>query len=198
MSFRPHGTDRLVGQMLAMRAYLPLEGAAGGMPGATTDLEIHHARRPAEAGVDGGRRRGRARPARPSRSAAPAAAVWAIRSIGIPAAVAADVAARSARRRRGAADLRGGARRTGRPRRAETARRRSSLRRSRLRRAAPARRPFTGAVNDGPSLPLYPGIRHRGGIAYVEASGTPLAAAPDHWTDGCPVLESRTGRGPAS
>ena len=38
--FRPHGTDRLVGQMLAMRAYLPLEGAAGGMPGATTGLAV--------------------------------------------------------------------------------------------------------------------------------------------------------------
>ena len=28
--------------MLAMRAYLPLEGAAGGMPGARTELRILH------------------------------------------------------------------------------------------------------------------------------------------------------------
>ena len=42
VSFPPHGTDRLVGQMLAMRAYLPLEGAAGGMPGARSELWIRH------------------------------------------------------------------------------------------------------------------------------------------------------------
>src|SRR5512142_934897 len=35
VTFRPHGTDRLVGQMLGMRAYVPLEGIAGGLPGAT-------------------------------------------------------------------------------------------------------------------------------------------------------------------
>lgn len=43
LTFEPHGTDRLVGQMLAMRAYLPLEGAAGGLPGATTELLLHRA-----------------------------------------------------------------------------------------------------------------------------------------------------------
>ena len=35
-----------------------------------------------------------------------------------------------------------------------------------------------------------------GGRAYAEASGAPLADAPDHFTDGCPVLESEPGPGP--
>src|SRR2546430_16147090 len=43
MPLRPHGTSRLVGQMLGMRAFVPLEGAAGGMPGATTELLLHRA-----------------------------------------------------------------------------------------------------------------------------------------------------------
>jgi N-methylhydantoinase B len=31
----------------------------------------------------------------------------------------------------------------------------------------------------------------RGDVAYAAASGTPIAVAPDHFTDGCPVLETR-------
>ena len=46
------------------------------------------------------------------------------------------------------------------------------------------------------SLPLYPGVRHHDGIAYAVASGTPLTRSPHHWTDGCPVVESRPGPGP--
>jgi N-methylhydantoinase B len=38
-------------------------------------------------------------------------------------------------------------------------------------------------------LPLYPGIVQRGAVAFAERSGAPLAVAPDHWTDGCAVLE---------
>ena len=44
---------------------------------------------------------------------------------------------------------------------------------------------------DGPEVPLYPGIVQRGDVALAEASGRPLATAPDHWTDGCPVLIER-------
>ena len=40
MGFRPHGTERLVGSMLGMRRWLPLEGAAGGLPGACTRFLI--------------------------------------------------------------------------------------------------------------------------------------------------------------
>ncbi len=28
----------------------------------------------------------------------------------------------------------------------------------------------------------------RGNVAYSEVSGAPLAVAPHHWTDGCPVI----------
>src|SRR5205085_6221892 len=38
----PHGTGELLGEMLASRRFLPLEGAAGGSPGATTSLRIRH------------------------------------------------------------------------------------------------------------------------------------------------------------
>jgi N-methylhydantoinase B len=38
---------------------------------------------------------------------------------------------------------------------------------------------------------LYPGIRHRDGVAYAAESGAALTVAPHHWTDGCPTLEER-------
>src|ERR1700684_2894352 len=43
MSPMPHGTDKLTGEMLASREWLPLPGAAGGAPGATTSLRIRRA-----------------------------------------------------------------------------------------------------------------------------------------------------------
>jgi N-methylhydantoinase B len=42
-------------------------------------------------------------------------------------------------------------------------------------------------------VPLYPGVVQQGAVAYAEASGAPLAVAPDHWTDGCPVLIEHLG-----
>jgi N-methylhydantoinase B len=50
----------------------------------------------------------------------------------------------------------------------------------------PLNRPGTGA-------PLYPGIEQHGDIAYATASGAPLARAPDHWTDGCPIIDELIG-----
>src|SRR5262249_7255489 len=45
--------------------------------------------------------------------------------------------------------------------------------------------------------PLYIGVVQRGALAISERSGAPLAVAPDHWTDGCPVLvETRSDFGP--
>ena len=40
-------------------------------------------------------------------------------------------------------------------------------------------------------MPLYPGVVQRGNVAYAAESGTPLAVAPDHWTDGCPTVVER-------
>jgi N-methylhydantoinase B len=44
------------------------------------------------------------------------------------------------------------------------------------------------------ALPLYPGVEQRGRVAHAIESGAALARAPDHWTDGCPMLEERRGR----
>jgi N-methylhydantoinase B len=196
VSFRPHGTDRLVGQMLAMRAYLPLEGAAGGLPGARTELRIRHR--------DGQRERISTAAAGVVVEAGEAFEIRCASGGGIgdptermPQLVADDVA-------------------HGRLTTAEateiygvvldedgsvlpdaTQENRQALRMDRLRQATPPVRPFAGPAGSGPALPLYPGVVHRGGIAFANASGAPLAAAPSHWTDGCPVLESLPGPGPA-
>jgi N-methylhydantoinase B len=195
--FRPHGTDRLIGQMLAMRAYLPLEGAAGGMPGATTGLAVRRR--------DGSRT--------PVSTAAAGVVVEAGEAFEIrctsgggvgdpllrePAKVAADVA-QGLLSTAEAARVYGVIVRSGKVSQAATARKRSSIRQERLRRAAPPAIPFTGqapALGEAASLPLYPGIRHRAGIAYAERSGTPLARTPNAWTSGCPVLQSAPGPGP--
>jgi len=75
---------------------------------------------------------------------------------------------------------------------------RAERRAARLAAAEPAARPITDAPAfraDGEAAPLYPGVVQQGAIAYGEASGTPLAFAPDHWTDGCPVLVEHSGNG---
>jgi N-methylhydantoinase B len=197
VSFQPHGTDRLVGQMLAMRAYLPLEGAAGGMPGARTELRIRH---------------GDGRRERVSTAAAgvvvEAGEAFEIRcasggGIGDPleriSQVVADDVAHGRLTTAEAADIYGVVLdETGTVRPDATKKRRVSLRTQRLRRATPPVRPFAGPATptDAPAFPLYPGVEHRGGVAFARASGEPLASAPSHWTDGCPVLESAPGPGP--
>jgi N-methylhydantoinase B len=78
---------------------------------------------------------------------------------------------------------------------AATTRKRTEMREDRLRRAEPPVRPVSdgdlGRSTDGGEWPLYPGVVQRGAVAYSLQSGAPLAVAPDHWTDGCPVLEER-------
>ncbi len=69
------------------------------------------------------------------------------------------------------------------------------MRRERLARAEPARKPLScGSIEiSGDALPIYPGVVQRGTVAVAEASGAPLARAPDHWTEGCPTLIERRG-----
>src|SRR5262249_27531783 len=43
MSFSPYGGAELSGEMLGLREAIPLEGAAGGYPGATTEYWIYRA-----------------------------------------------------------------------------------------------------------------------------------------------------------
>jgi N-methylhydantoinase B len=186
-----------VGQMLAMRAYLPLEGAAGGMPGARTEMWIRHG--------DGQRERVSTAAAGVVVEAGQAFEIRCASGGGIgdpldrlPQLVADDVA--HGRLTVAEADESYGVvlDETGGVLADATKKRRTARRNDRLRRAAAPARPFDGPVTDtdGPALPLYPGVVHRGGVAVASASGAPLAAAPAHWTDGCPVLETAPGPGP--
>ena len=73
-----------------------------------------------------------------------------------------------------------------------TAAARAAARRARLARAHPPAVPVDADLDVvGPEFPLYPGVVQRGNVAVAEASGRALALAPDHWTDGCPVLVDR-------
>jgi N-methylhydantoinase B len=203
VTFRPHGTDRLTGQMLGMRAYVPLEGIAGGLPGATTQLRI--LRR------DGSESRVGTAAAGVVVDAGEAFQIRCSSGGGVgdpvrrdPAMVAVDVAedrlsAAEAKEVYGVVlgdgdgadvDLKA------------TVARRRTIQRQRLRRAGAATRPVdpdkARVPAQGDDVPLYPGVVQRGSVAVAARSGAPLAVAPDHWTDGCPVLEERRpGPGPA-
>jgi N-methylhydantoinase B len=50
------------------------------------------------------------------------------------------------------------------------------------------------ASQRGQGLPLYPGVEQHGSAAHSILSGATLAASPDHWTDGCPILEEQRDR----
>lgn len=198
MGFTPHGTERLMGATLGMRRWLPLEGAAGGLPGACTRFLIHRADGTAEeipthaSGVvlepgetfqflcaGGG---GFGDPLE-----RPLEAIIEDLALGRLSQSEAEVVY-------GVVFGSGGA-----PDDEATASHREELRRSRLARAEPPTRPVPEGttVPEGDDLPLYPGVVHRGGIAYSETSGAALALAPGHWTDGCPVLvEHRPEGGP--
>jgi N-methylhydantoinase B len=200
MSFRPHGIGEMSGTTFGMRRWLPLPGAAGGAPGACNEFLVHRADgsvEQLEINASGIR---------------VAAGDWFQMRLpnggGFgdpldrePAAVVADVE----EARYGAdeaveiygvvlsADGRFDAR--------ATEQQRAKLRFQRLASATPARRRVTdveaAGLPGGDGAPIYPGVTQRGCVAYAEASGAPLAIAPDHWTDGCPVhVERRWPDGP--
>ncbi|MFL6239823.1 MAG: hydantoinase B/oxoprolinase family protein [Actinomycetes bacterium] len=192
MGLTPHGPERLTGEMLASRQYLPLQGAAGGRPGVTTALRIHRADGSSErvstsaSGVT-------LRDAEVFEFACASGGGFGDPLDRDPAAVALDVVTGRlsaddaidayAVVTDAAGNVDEGA----------TARARSTVRRDRLQRARPARKPVADAValpSTG-AQPLYPGVVQRGHVAVAAASGAPLAFAPDHWTDGCPVIEER-------
>ena len=188
-SFRPHGVDEIVGTIFGMRRWLPLQGLAGGRPGACNELIVHRG--------DGS-----------SRTLELATSGALVREgdwyemrmacgggFGDPldreaAAVERDVGhgrfnAEVARRSYGVV--------VGDPE--ATAALRQTMRRERLSRARPARKPLSTRDVEivGAAQPIYPGVLQRGAIAVAEQSGAPLARAPDHWTDGCPTLIERRG-----
>jgi N-methylhydantoinase B len=198
MRFSPYGTGDGVmsGQMLGMRRFLPQEGMAGGRPGATTEFWIT-------------RRDGTRDAVSITAAGVPLAEgeVFEFRcasggGAGDPlfrplAAVEADVragrlSAEEARTAYGAV--------VGDPSATEALR--ASRLRDRLAAADPPLRPVAPGTGlrdlaSAAPVPLYHGVVQRGTVAVAEASGAVLAAAPDHWTDGCPVLvEPMPGDGP--
>ncbi|MCU1463658.1 MAG: hypothetical protein JWO37_3733 [Acidimicrobiales bacterium] len=190
MGLTPHGAERLTGEMLASRQWLPLPGAAGGSPGATTALTLRRSSGTEEAVSTSA-----------SGVVIEAGDVFefACASGGgfgdpldrDPGDVVADVAEGRITEEDGlqlygvvvdaigAVDI------------AATEAGRDQTRHGRLRRAFPPVMPVADdvAVPDAEPRRLYPGVAQRGAIAVAEASGAPLAIAPRHWTDGCPFLE---------
>ena len=201
MAFSPHGTDRLVGAMLGMRRWFPLDGNAGGRPGATTEFVVRRADGAVEdvaahtvglvvgagdvfefrCGSGGG---------------------WGDPLDRDPGLVERDVDAGmiSAAEAEEVYGVRVGDE-------AGTERVREAARARRLAGALPAPVPppdaDAPAVVSGRGLsavPLSPGVEQRGGVAFAEATGTPLAVAPGQWADGCPRTEEPLrppGAGPA-
>ncbi len=197
MQFRPHGTDQLVGSLIAVREEFPLSGTAGGQPGATTEFILHHA----EAGDTP--IAGKASGVVVGEQAALEFRLGSGGGHGDPLERDPDQVAREVRQGRltagQAGDVYGVIVAEGQADPAATQRRRAGLLGARLAAATPARRaapepdgegaPEPDGDGSGPDLPLYPGIVQRGRHAYAAASGACLAHAPDPWTDGCPTIE---------
>ena len=187
----PSGEAVLSGNMAGTRGWCPTPGLAGGRPGARTSFRVVRADGEVEelgmqaTGVvlhEGDR----------FELTAGSGGGFGDPLTREPAAVARDVAGG----RIGAAEaedvygvvLTG----DGEPDAAATRARRQALGRQRLDRAAPPARPAPAtdaAAARSDVHALFPGIVQRGRLAVAESSGAPLATAPAHWTEGCPVLE---------
>jgi N-methylhydantoinase B len=192
----PYGTDRLVGQMLGIREWLPLPGLAGGSPGSTTEFLVHRA--------DGSVERVSSiaadvviQPGETFELRCPSAGGFGDPLDRAPGAVADDVAEEWYAAEEAAAVYGVVLDPSGVPDLAATDERRAALRADRLRRATPAVRELTvddvAGKDEGETMPFTPGVVQHGSVAYAEASGAPLAIAPDPWTDGCPVIEESLG-----
>ena len=194
MKFQPYHTEQLVGEMLGIREWMPLEGAAGGWPGVTASFLRHR--------VDG----------TVERISTKASGVVLARGESFefrcptaggtgdpldrdPGAVAQDVedelmSVQDANEVYGVLLLGDGT-----PDVDATHRRRSEILSDRLERATPPVRPLSdqdvAGLLSGDEMPVYPGVVHRGSVVFAKVSGAPLAIAPYHWTDGCAVLEER-------
>ncbi|MEA3132286.1 MAG: N-methylhydantoinase [Gammaproteobacteria bacterium] len=198
MAYKPYGAAQLTGVMLGMREWLPLPGFAGGMPGANTEFAIRRAdgRRDIVSGHASG-------------VVLNADDVFEFRlgsggGFGDPLERVAAEVARDVRQGRltvlEASSVYGVVvDSSGTPDAAATDRCRADLSRARLLNAAPAVKPLVQSVHasrtaPGSGMTLYPGVEQKGAIAYAVSSGAALALAPDHWTDGCPVLDELRGQ----
>ena len=185
MGFEPWGTGPLSGEMLASRRWLPLPGAGGGAPGATTLLLIHHPDGSTEE-VSTSQGGVRLQPGATFEFRCASGGGFGDPLDRDPAAVATDVA--SGRLRSSDAlecygvvldddDA------TDHTRRTRKAERRSA--------AHPPLTPISSDASEpADGSPLYPGVVQVGRVARAERSGAALAVAPDHWTDGCATIET--------
>jgi N-methylhydantoinase B len=196
LRLRPHGVDRLDGTMFGMRRWLPLPGVAGGRPGSCNEFLVHRSDGSVEqiaantSGVELG-------VADSFELRLPSGGGYGDPLDRDTRAVARDVAdgrfTDAAARAIYGVVLDGELDRELAVDGPATEALRDAMRADRLARARPATRlparDRLPAGYAGTELPLFPGVVQRGDVAVAAVSGAPLAVAPDHFTDGCPVLE---------
>ena len=194
MIFQPHLIDRIYGVTMAKKEHLPNSGVAGGRPGGGSELWIHRPDGSREA-VDNHTMGVELRAGESFEFKSSSGGGYGDPLERDPQAVQSDLALGRITSE-AALDIYGVVIDSTGVDGPATERRRQSVRAERLARAEPARHPL--ALTDAEILPsgaaeavIYPGIGRRGAIAYSMASGAPLAKAPNHWTDGCPVLRER-------
>jgi N-methylhydantoinase B len=194
VSFETEGAERLTGQMLGLRPRIPLEGAAGGLPGDRSEF--------LRTAGDGPAEQLRLDAANVELRAGEAFTVRVANGGGVGDPLDRDVALVTDDVSAGVLDA--GAvgeiygvvfAPDGRPDAAATVATRDRMRRARLGRARPAvaptgETPLVAVARDLDPAPLYPGVVQRGPVAFAAMSGAPLAVAPAHWTDGCPTIEA--------
>jgi N-methylhydantoinase B len=202
MRYRVRGVDRITGTMFAMREGVPMCGVAGGNPGASTVFRLHHA--------DGGTDVLTAHETLVELTAgdvfefrAGSGGGWGDPLDRDPELVARDVAVTHRLTADEARAVYGVVVSGSRVDFDATKEIRTALRRHRLGAARPPLVPISDPPVERVALdhaaPLCHGVAQVGAAAVSLDSGAVLARAPDHWTDGCPVLEelhtSPTGAG---
>jgi len=194
MIFQPHLIDKMYGVTMAKKEHLPNAGVAGGRPGRGSELWITRPDGSKEA-VDNHTMGVELRAGELFEFKSSSGGGYGDPLERDPQAVLADLALSRTTREialetygvvLGPDGVDGPA----------TEARRNRIRAERLARAEPALRPVSDSEAEaagvgGEMETIYPGIGRRGRVAVSMNSGAPLAIAPDHWTDGCPVLRER-------
>ncbi len=188
--FRPYGVERITGTILGQSQNRPALGMSGGMPGDRIGIEINRG--------DGLVEDISAHAVNVVLTPKDTVTFLVANGGGIgdpldrdPQLVADDVAAHRLFAAQ-AAEVYGVVVDGGVVDAAATGNCRADILKNRLARAEPAAKPIPDtAIDQGKEHALYPGVVQRGGMAFSVRTGAPLARAPDHWTDGCPVMTTR-------